>query len=553
LVIKNASIVRVFTGDIITGDVAIAGGRIAGIGRYEGRETINAEGKFLAPGFMDAHVHIESSMVSIPEYARAVVPGGTTAVVIDPHEIANVLGAAGIQTMLDSSRNLPLDVFVMVPSCVPATYLETSGAALSANDIAPFFDVPGVLGLAEMMNFPGVLFKVPDVMEKLRAASGRVIDGHAPGLTGKDLCAYVAAGIRSDHECTTAEEALEKIALGMTVFVREGTAAKNLETLVPVINAKNAGQFAFCTDDRHPADLLAEGHIAFLIKKAVRLGLDPALAVRMATLNPARYFGLKDRGAVAPGYRADLTIFDGFDDMNVECVLKNGKVVARKGSMAELGKGNGKASPPSSMRIKPIGRNGLEIAAGAIKRVRVIQVVPGQIVTKQVILDAPVRGGLLVSDVERDLLKMAVVERHAATGRIGLGFARGFGLKKGALASSVAHDSHNVIVVGTNDADMLAAVLAVAGTGGGLAVIDGEKTIALLPLPIAGLMSDQPIEKVRDQIEALKKAARALGCALNDPFMQLSFLALPVIPELKLTDRGLVDVGRFDFVPLDAD
>ena len=550
LLLKNANIVDVFSGNIVRESVAVAGDRIAAVGDGPASREIDLDGKILAPGFMDAHVHVESSMVTVPEYARAVVPNGTTAVCIDPHEIANVLGVEGVRYMIDSSKTAPLDVHVMVPSCVPATHLETAGARIDAEAVASLLGFPEVLGLAEMMNFPGVLFRDPDVMSKIRAASGRVIDGHAPGLSGRALNAYVAAGIRSDHECTTPGEALEKIRLGMTVMVREGTAAKNLETLLPVVNASNVHCFAFCTDDRHPADLLGEGHINFLIRKAVRLGLDPVLAVRMATLNPARYFGLRDRGAVAPGYKADLVAFDGFDSLRVEWVMRNGRIVARNGSLVDDLPPRAGVSRAESIRVKPIAADGLALPSNGRKRLRVIQLIPDQIVTKRTEAEASLRGGFAVSDPEKDLLKLAVVERHRATGNIGLGFVTGFGLKKGALASSVAHDSHNIIVVGTNDEDMLAAVRAVADMGGGLAALAGGKTVAALPLPVAGLMSDQPLEKVREQIEALKKAVQAFGSPLHDPFMQLSFLALPVIPEIKLTDKGLVDVERFDFVPL---
>jgi len=550
LLLKDANIVDVFSGEIFRGNVAVYGDRIVGIGDYQADRTVDLDGKFLAPGFTDGHVHVESAMVTVPEYARAVVPNGTTAVVIDPHEIANVFGDEGIRYMIDSSKSVPLDVHVMVPSCVPATPLETSGARLDADDVTAFLHYPEVLGLAEMMNFPGVLLRVPDVLEKIKAASGRVIDGHAPGLTGKDLAAYVSAGIRSDHECTTLDEAREKIRSGMTVMVREGTAAKNLATLLPLVNAGNVHRFMFCTDDRHPADLLAEGHINFLIRKAVRLGLDPVLAVRMATLNPASYFGLRNAGAVAPGYKADIAVFDGFDSMNVSLVLKDGKIAAENGVMVSPAKSRAVAAPASSVRIKSMTKGSLEIKSGGKTRIRVIQLIPNQIVTRQAILDADIRNGMAVSDTVSDVLKIAVVERHKATGNIGLGFVRGFGMKKGALASSVAHDSHNIIAVGTGDADMFAAIQKIVDMGGGLAAVSDGAVVEALPLPVAGLMSQERLETVRDRIDALKKAARSLGCVLDDPFMHLSFLALPVIPELKLTDKGLVDVGKFDMVPL---
>ena len=550
LLLKNARVVNVFSGEIQSGHVAVAKDRIVGIGEYDAARIIDLKGAYLTPGFIDGHVHLESSMVTVPEYAKAVVPNGTTAVVADPHEIANVLGDEGIRYVIDASKDSPLDVFVMVPSCVPATHLETSGARLNAEDIVAFLHYPEVLGLAEMMNFPGVLLRAPDVLEKIKVASGRLVDGHAPGLTGRDLAAYAAAGIRSDHECTTAEEALEKVRLGITVMIREGTAAKNLEALLGAVRPENSHRFLFCTDDRHPADLLAEGHLNFMIRKAVERGMDPALAVRLATLNPALYFGLKDRGAVAPGYRADLAAFDDFDAMRVRLVLKDGRIVSKDGEWTDTGRAPAAGAARPSVRIAPIDVTKFQIPSRGKTRVRVIGIVPNQIVTKSAVLDAAVTGGMAVSDVRRDVLKIAVVERHKATGNIGLGFVKGFGLKKGALASSVAHDSHNIIVVATNDADMLAAVKTIADMQGGLVAVADGKTVECLPLPVAGLLSEEPLETVRQRIEALKKAAKTLGCVLDDPFMHLSFLALPVIPELKITDKGLVDVGKFDIVPL---
>jgi adenine deaminase len=550
LLLKNGKIVNVFSGEIINGDVAIYQDRIVAMEETHAKTVIDLKGQYVAPGFIDGHVHIESSMVTIPQYAKAVLPQGTTSVVIDPHEIANVLGKEGVRYMIESARGMPLDVFVMVPSCVPATHMETAGASMSAEDIASFYGEPTVLGLAEMMNFPGVLFKDPNVLEKIRSAKQGRVDGHAPGLSGKDLSAYIAAGIGSDHECTTVEEAREKIRKGMTVMIREGTAAKNLETLLPLVRPENAGCFAFCTDDRHPFDLLTQGHLNYIIKRSVELGLDPAIAVRLATRNPASYFGLKDRGAVAPGYRADLVVFDDFRSMAVRMVMKNGRLIFEGGKLKTDFSKAVKSRATQSVHIKPFATERLGLKTENSKNVRVIRVVPNQIVTQTEWLAPKVENDMLVSDPERDVLKMAVIERHRETGNIGIGFARGFGLKRGALGSSVAHDSHNLIVVGTNDADMHAAVIELVRMQGGLVAVEGGKVSASLPLPVAGLLTEEPLEAVSEKLEDLKKAARSLGCTLNDPFMQLSFLALPVIPELKLTDKGLVDVFQFKFVSL---
>jgi adenine deaminase len=550
LLLRNGRLVNVWTGEILPASVAVKSGIVTATEDLPARETVDLEGRFIAPGFIDAHVHLESAMVTPAQYARAVVPLGTTAVVADPHEIANVAGVAGVRSLLDGSAGLPLDVFVMAPSCVPATHLESSGASLSAADLQVLAGHPSVLGLAEMMNFPGVLAAFPDVLEKIRTAKNGRVDGHAPGLSGSGLSAYIAAGIGSDHECFTAGEALEKIRKGMLVMIREGTAARNLDALLPVVRPENADRFAFCTDDRHPGDLLREGHINFIVRRAVEKGLDPALAVRLATWNPARYFGLRDRGAVAPGFRADLVVFDDFETLVPRWVFKAGRVVSENGTPAPSAAGAAAPAGTASVRIAPLGPESFRVPADASKRMRVIRVIPDQIVTAADRETPAVADGEAVADPARDLLKLVVVERHRATGRVGIGFVRGFGLRRGALASSVAHDSHNLIAVGASDADLLAAVRELARLNGGLAAVDGGKVLDALPLPVGGLMTDAPLEAVAERLDSLKRTARSLGCGLNDPFMQLSFLALPVIPELKLTDRGLVDVGRFDFVPL---
>lgn len=550
LLVTSARIVDVQTGTVRAGSIAVTDGWITALAERPAREVVDLRGRAVAPGFIDAHVHIESAMASVAEFARAVVARGTTAVVADPHEIANVLGAAGLRYMLEAAQGLPVRVFYTLPSCVPATDLETSGARLAAADLEPFFADPAVVGLGEVMNYPGVLAGDADLLAKIAAARrvGKPVDGHAPGLTGRDLAAYVAAGVTSDHECTTATEAREKLAAGMHVMIREGTAARNLAALLPVVDTRAAARLMWCTDDRQPRDLLERGHIDSIVAAAVRAGVDPVTAIRMATLSPAERFGLHDRGAIAPGRRADFVVIPDLSAPTVEAVYVGGRRAAANGRTAP------DPNPPAAPPVPPsmhaaLDRVNLEVRIDG-PRVRVIEIVPGQIVTRAAIERPPGIGGRLVSDAGRDLLKIAVIERHTGSGRAGVGLVRGLGLQRGAIAMSIAHDSHNIIAAGVADEDLRAAAAAVAAAGGGIAAAAGGRLLERLPLPIAGLMSPRPVEEVAAGLARLVRTVHDLGSPLPDPFMTLAFLALPVIPELKLTDRGLVDVTRFEHVPL---
>ncbi|MFP7756347.1 adenine deaminase [Thermodesulfobacteriota bacterium B35] len=555
LVLKNARVVHVFSGDTDTCDVAILGDRIAGLGSYRGRRKIDIRGRFLCPGFIEGHIHIESSMLTPRRFAEAVLPRGTTTVIADPHEIANVLGMEGIRFMLSDGETTPLEILAMAPSCVPATHLESAGAALEADDLARLLKEPSVPGLAEMMNFPGTVAAQDDVLAKLQVflAAHRPVDGHAPGLSGAGLQAYCAAGISSDHECTTLAEAREKLRAGMYIYIREGSTARNLEALLPLVTPYTARRCLLVSDDLHADDILTEGHLDRILRRAVSLGLDPVMALQMVTINPARRFGLAWQGAVAPGYRADLVVLEDLQDFQVQRVFKDGRQVAAHGRPEPAGSGpaDGRDQAPvlhSSLHID-WSRVNLRVAARA-GRIRVIRSIEHQIVTGQLFLDPTVADGEVVADPGRDLLKIAVIERHHASGRTGVGFIRGFGLDRGALASTVAHDSHNLIVVGATDRAMLRAARELDRMGGGLAVCDNDRTLATLPLPVAGLMTDIPADEVRRRLAAIRSAAAALGCSPDNPFMLLSFQALPVIPELKITDRGLVDVTRFAHVSL---
>ena len=553
LLIKHGKLINVYSGEIYKTDIAIHGEYIVGIGgNYRAQEVLDISGLFIMPGFIDSHVHIESSMVEVPQFARAVVPLGTTSVIADPHEIANVFGYEGIRYMMDASKYNPLNVYFMMPSCVPSTAMDTAGSELRAFDIFPFLREKWVLGLGEVMNFPGVLNGDKDILDKIKISSDKRIDGHAPGLTGMDLNAYVAAGIESDHECTTADEALEKLRLGMHIMIREGTGTKNLKDLLPMVTCENLRRCMFATDDRHPHDILNEGHIDFMIRTAIESGIDPVSAIRMATLNSADYFGLRHLGALAPGKLADLAIVEDLHKFKVKKVIKNGKLVAEDGkAIYELAE-----RPPASIRgsvnIKWLEGDEFKIPANGSK-CHVIGLIKNQIVTDLLIEEPLIKDGYIESDTKRDLLRCYVIERHHGSGRIGYGLVKGFGLRSGAIATTISHDSHNIVAVGDSDADIFNAVKKLNKMGGGIAITNNTDAIRTLELPIGGLMTSQPLEKVNEQLIDLIEYAHHLGSTLSDPFMQLSFIALPVIPRLKLTDRGLVDVQQFKFISLFAE
>jgi len=552
LLLKNARIVNTFIGEIEQANVAIYGDRIAGVGDYgKAKEIIDLQGRFLAPGLINGHTHIESSMLHPARYAQAVVPRGTLAVVTDLHEIANVCGAEGIKFVTDLARKLPLDMLFMAPSCVPATHLETSGAQISSKEVKKILAHPKIIGLGEMMNFPGVVSGNEEVLKKISASKGRVIDGHAPGLGGKELNAYLSAGILSDHESTTMEEGKEKLRRGMYLMIREGSSEKNLDALLPLVTDNTYKRCFFVVDDRNCSDLLQEGDIDAVVRKAIDRGLEPVRAIQMATINAAEYFRLHDRGGIGPGYIANLITITELAKLEIDMVFYQGKLVARQGKpLFPL--------PPVTLELRDTVRIKHPTAKSLSLRAKrsnlseesypVIEIVPGQIVTKKAIEKMKVVDGVVMPGVERDILKLVVVERHKASGNVGVGLVKGFGLKKGALASSVAHDSHNIIAVGANDLDILKAIEEINRLQGGLVVCANLEILASLPLPIAGLLSPEPLEVVVSQHEKVEKAAASLGNLPPAPFAILSFLALPVIPELRLTDLGLVDVVEFKFI-----
>jgi adenine deaminase len=549
LLLKNARLVNVLSGEIYLTDIVVAGEQVAALGNgYQAKETIDLEGRYVSPGLIDAHVHIESSMVPPREFARAVLPHGVTTIISDPHEIANVLGLEGIRFMLQDAKYGPLSMFVDAPSCVPATNMETSGSQLEFYDLATLLGNEWVIGLGEVMNYPAVIHGDPQMLQKLRVFHGKIIDGHAPGVNGYDLNAYIAAGIGSDHECTSLEEAMAKLRLGMTIFIREATNAHNLEPLLGLFKPEYASRLCLCTDDRHPSDLKEEGSIDYMIRCAVSHGVPPVLAIRAGTLNPAEYFHLLDRGAIAPGKRADLVIFSDLQNFYPEQVYRGGRLAAQNGQMQPWDQPQNHTKVRGTINVKVDTLNFKIPAAG--NKIRVIGLVPNQLITENRIEEACILDGYAVADPDRGLAKIAVVERHFGTGRIGLGFVQGLGLKAGAIAGSVAHDHHNIVVAGMDDQSMLLAVSEIIKMQGGMVVVGNQEIRARLPLPIAGLMSDMPLSIVCEQYNKLAVAAAELGSPLHDPFMALSFLALSVIPSLKITDLGLVDVDKFEVVEL---
>ena len=544
LVLKNATYVNVFSNSLCTADIAVAEGLIVGMGEYSGNEEVDMTGKIVLPGFLDAHIHLESALVSPKEFVKAVLPHGTTTVVTDPHEIANVMGTDGIEYMLQATEGLPVDVRFMLPSCVPATPLDESGAILDYRAIDSFYDHPRVQGLAEMMNFVGIIAGDDQPVEKIVAAQAhhKKIDGHAPDLVGNDLNAYVAAGVYSDHECHDLNDAIAKLERGQFIMIREGTAAQNLDALFPLLCDKYSERCMFCTDDKHPNDLLEKGHIDYMVKRAIALGADPITAVKVACHNAARYFLLNNRGAIAPGYLADFVVIDNFQDFTIEKVYKRGELMVENGVVKDF------PAPPIESYLEDRARNTFHVETLTAEHFSehrprgIIGMVDGEITT----VDAGYSDRI---DVEYDVLKIAVVERHKNTHHIGIGFLQGYGLKSGAVATSVSHDSHNIIVVGTNEADMAAAANRVVELGGGIVVWDGGVPKAEVPLAIAGIMSDEPLVTVNAKLEAAKAAAHDLGVNPGiDPFMTLSFMALPVIPTLRITTRGVFDVSTQSYV-----
>ena len=544
LVLKNATYVNVFSNELCHGDIAVAEGLIVGMGEYSGNVEVDMGGKIVLPGFVDAHIHLESSLVSPVEFAKAVLPHGTTTVITDPHEIANVMGTDGIEYMLQATEDLPVDVRFMLPSCVPATPLDESGAILDYRAIDSFYDHPRVQGLAEMMNFVGAINGDEQTVEKIVAAQAhhKKIDGHAPDLQGNDLNAYIAAGVYSDHECHDVKDAIAKLERGQFIMIREGTAARNLEALMPLLTGKYADRCMFCTDDKHPNDLLEKGHIDYIVKKAISLGADPITAVKVACHNAARYFLLNNRGGISPGYLADFVIIDNFQNFNIEQVYKKGVLMVDHGEIQDF------PSPEIEPYLVERAHKTFHVAALTAedfveKRPRgIIGMVDGEITT----VDAGYSDRI---DVEYDVLKIAVVERHKNTHHIGIGYIQGYGLKSGAVATSISHDSHNIIVVGTNETDMAAAVNRVVELNGGIVVWDGGQSVAEVPLAIAGIMSDEPLVTVNEKLETAKDAAHKLGVNPGiDPFMTLSFMALPVIPSLRITTRGVFDVTTQSYV-----
>lgn len=540
LVLKNAKYLNVFSNEFLCGDIAVANGLIAGVGKYDGKTEIDVSGKLVLPGFIDAHIHLESSMVTPAEFAKAVVAHGTTTVITDPHEITNVMGIDGVEYMIQASQNLPIDVHFMMPSCVPATEIDESGAELDCKDIDLYLDNKKVLGLAEMMNYVGVINGDKNVLSKIvtSQAHHKKIDGHAPELSGNDLNAYIAAGVYSDHECSTFENALEKLRKGQFIMIREGTAAHNLKALMPLLTQQYYSRCMFATDDKHPSDLLYGGHIDYIVKQALKNGADPIVALKTATHHAARYFLLNNKGAIASGYLADIVVVDNLEDFNVETVFKRGKLVF-DGEVKDF------SAPTVDEKLaeKCFDTFHLDsVTPSSFKvdgKLGLIGLVGGELLTRNL-------GTADKIDVENDILKIACIERHKGTNHIGVGYVKGYSLKSGAVATSVAHDSHNIITVGCNDDDIAVAVNAIKDSKGGIAVVENGKIKALLELPIAGLMSDEPLTTVNEKLENAKSSAYELGADKSiDPFMTLSFLSLPVIPSLRITTKGVFDVENW--------
>ncbi len=600
IIFINGKVINVFTGEILEQSVAVKDGYICGLAdsklysesysknntnqaetdSYKSKQIVDLKGMYISPGFIDAHVHIESSMVTPAKFAQGVVPCGTTTVVADPHEIANVMGVDGIEYMIRSAQDQPMNILFALPSCVPATNMETSGAVLNAEKITPLLKHDKIVALAEIMNYPGVIFTDPDVIAKIKAAhiARKTADGHAPCLTGKSLNAYASAGIYSDHECTSADEAMAKLRLGIHIMVREGTCAKNFDALMPAINDNTFHQMMWCTDDRHPEEILKEGHIDHIVRKAVKSGVAPVRAIQMATINPARYFGLNDVGAIAPGRRADMVVFKDIGNPVVEKVFVKGVLAAQDGRLNEKFESSSEGTAPKIMNFDlstvdfsipckndlcntKSDQNNLQTP---IDKARVIKVIPNQVVTEEIIMDVLKKDkdknqnkkedrelyDYAISDTNRDMLKIAVIERYSGKSEMAKGFVNGLGLNKGAIASTVAHDSHNIIVAGADDDDMLCAVKAIKEMGGGFVVVKEGKVVESLALPVAGLMSENSLEQVKESMDRVINAVKILGSKLSDPFMTLGFLALPVIPKLKITDKGIVDVEKFQIVNL---
>lgn len=556
LVIKNGQVINVFTREIIKEDIAIVDGSIVGTGEFEGYETVDASGQFVVPGFIDGHVHIESAMVTPSEFSNVVLPHGVTTIVADPHEIANVSGTDGIDFMLEASEGIPLEVLLMLPSCVPATPFENSGATLEPADLEPYYSHPRVIGLGEVMDYPSVLFKDDKMLDKIMDASVKEkhVDGHASAIDADGINIYMAAGIQTDHECVTAEESLVRLRKGMYIMLREGSAAKDLVTLLKAVTEYNARRCLFVTDDKHLDEIIDEGSIDFNVKTAIREGVDPLLAIQMATLNAAECFGLKTKGAIAPGFEADLILLKDLETVDISQVYKGGKLVAENGEVIQVA---GSITPPSiitdSVHINPISREDLKVMMTEGNMANIIEIRPKMILTKHIIEEVDVKDGYFQPSVAKDQLKIVVIERHYQTGNIGLGIIKGLGIKNGAIASTVAHDSHNIVAAGTNDEDLLKAIQLTADMRGGLVVVEKEKLLVSLPLPVAGLMSNLETKVVNERIQDLNYALAKIGCTMEfNPFITLAFLALPVIPELKLTDKGLFDVKNSQYLDVEA-